>query len=153
MKFDTDILKILKRKINVSNRIYFAWLTLFVFFRWLSEEVLLFPNFQRSFGFTSHPVFERECKGKGRSITTKIFSEKFSEILAWFSNCFVKNSIPFLKKGSKDTMRLIHHKVFCHFLFNFSLLNRFTFFEELTVFLKRVANIRVNPLLPKIYWK
>jgi hypothetical protein len=42
------------------------------------NKVLLFPNFQRSFCFTKHPFFERECKGKSRIISTKFFAIYFS---------------------------------------------------------------------------
>jgi len=44
----------------------------------VQDKVLLFPNFQRSFGRLLPPVFLTECKGKGRTITTKIYFELFS---------------------------------------------------------------------------
>jgi hypothetical protein len=66
--------------------------------------VLLFPNFQRSFGFTSHPFFERECKGKGRFISTKFFSIYFSKNTDHFGmkiKLFCEELLPFLKADGK----------------------------------------------------
>jgi len=64
--------------------------------------VLLFPNFQRSFGFTSHPFFERECKGKGHFISTKFFFIYFSKKSESFGvkiNLFCEELTLFFKGG------------------------------------------------------
>jgi hypothetical protein len=56
------------------------------------ERMLLLPNFQRSlasslrseflhFRSGCHPFFQRECKGKGRIISTQIFVPKNSGLL------------------------------------------------------------------------
>ena len=66
--------------------------------------MLLFPNFQRSFGFTNHPFFKRECKGKGLFISTKFFLIYFaikSEALGVIINLFCKNWLPFFGVDGK----------------------------------------------------
>jgi len=57
----------------------------FVFFIPIARnKMLLFPNFQRSFGFTSHRFFQTECKGKGLYISTKFFFIYFSKKSEFF---------------------------------------------------------------------
>ena len=104
-----------QEKLNVSNRMLFAWLTLLFYPDGYRSKVLLFPNFQRSCGFLRFaqddnpllsvvlpctPFFKRECKGKRLYISTKFFFDVIRSCLAWKSTCFVKNSA-FFKSGSQ----------------------------------------------------
>lgn len=41
------------------------------------KEVLLFPNFQRSFGFTNHRFFERSAKVRDQLLLPKFLSNNF----------------------------------------------------------------------------
>jgi len=64
--------------------------------------MLLFPNFQRSSGFTSLPFFKRECKGKSPFISTKFFFIYFSIKLESFGmkiNLFWEELLPFFQSG------------------------------------------------------
>jgi hypothetical protein len=77
MLFDTDSKNSLK-KIKTCQKSNVIRLTLpFLLLLRLLEEMLLFPNFQRSFGRYQPPFFETECKGKGPFISTKFFSTYF----------------------------------------------------------------------------
>ena len=83
MLFDTDILisqKIKRVKSNVFRLTYLVSIPMAY-----RNGVLLFPNFQRSFGRYCR-LFLKECKGKGRFITTKIFYELFHCFLNDFQN-------------------------------------------------------------------
>jgi hypothetical protein len=96
----------------------------------MRDKVLLFPNFQRSFGFTATPFFEQECKGKGLSITGKIISEVFSVFPSDSQMILLKNS-PIFIGGGKNTVLHLHNKVFDPFLFT-SIPHSYSHLQELS---------------------
>ena len=106
--FDTDILisqKIKRVKSNVFRLTYLDSVPMAI-----GTGVLLFPNFQRTF-WPLLPLFFKECKGKGRFITTKIFYELFQSFWNDFQIVLWRTKLIFLS-GSKNTLYHFPHKFF-----------------------------------------
>jgi hypothetical protein len=85
--------------------------------------VLLFPNFQRSFGLILTPVFLTECKGKYLIFITQIF-------LYFFSLFFLQSLSKKIKKTKK---------------------NRVSIFKNYRFFYLRTAKIKGSSLLPNFF--
>jgi hypothetical protein len=112
--------------------------------------VLLFPNFQRSFGFTSHPFFKRECKGKGLYVSTKFIFD-FIRIIWRENQLFCEELSRFLKAGCKDTEWQVTSKVLLQVLFTFATQSIHKFRELIALLSKRGAKIRSGNFLPNLF--
>jgi hypothetical protein len=67
--------------------------------------VLLFPNFQRSSGFLSLPLFQAECKGRGLHFILQIFLLLF-EVYFQVYTIYVASGQTITAKGSIPIRRL-----------------------------------------------
>jgi len=79
--------------------------------------VLLFPNFQRSFGFTAYPFFERECKGKGLFISSQIIFQFLDFFWREIHVAFSEELPLFLKRTAKIHQLIFTTNFFAIFLF------------------------------------
>ena len=59
-----------------------------------------FPTFKDLLAFYCHPFFQRECKGKGRVFTIKIYFLLFSKFLVDFQRD-LSRIFPFFIRGAK----------------------------------------------------
>ena len=103
-------------KINVSNRMCFAWLTLF--FTRLARRIkcYCFPTFKDLLAVYCHPVFKWECKGKGLLVITKIFPDLFSDFWSDHRTVLWRTILLFETDG-KNTMSNYSSQFLFQFLF------------------------------------
>jgi len=111
MSFDALTLISLS-EINVFNRIYFANIP----YRKCLIYVLLFPNFQRTFGLFRHPIFRPGCKGKSLYEFNQIFLLFLEDFSLRFVTRFFEELSLFLKADGKDTRSYFITKFFFTFL-------------------------------------
>ena len=124
MMFDTDS-RILNRKLNVSN-LNCVQLDLPICLKFRRTiKVLLFPNFQRSFGITAIPFllslfahYFQDCKGRCLFISTKFFFDFLFKIFRNIRlkiNLFCEELIVFLGRTAKVSDQCLPANFFVKF--------------------------------------